>query len=800
MRAWQKSGAAALLLALIVPGGLALAQTPQTIVVDGVNDFAVANRVDQDGGDTQLTNMDIGDFYVTNDAVRLYVGFVNDRGTWGSVQYGLAIDVNTPGGGSTDPWGRQIEWSSAPYKPDFITYVNRDNNWQELRQWNGTSWATLSSGPGSSGWVAQSTTFKEVSILLSTLGVTAGSTIRVEAWFTQDSPTKGPLDCVINDASQLSTPGFTLWDTTTPIPLIDLYPFTILNAADNDPPVVERAVHLTSAQIDVTFNEPVGAATANVPGNYALGGGGAGGVTITGAARDAAQTNVVHLTLSGDIGPSASLYTVTVTNVQDLAGNPIVANGATNKGCFGLKNLLFRGRMSYYLQNNSSPPDQFAVEGNIQPLTFGPICDTGNMTDVGGGVYEFSADFCVVGDCAGATADSTLEWKFTHNCATYEPLAGNRTHVIDIATGPQDVIDVWWNDEDPTLFTTHAIDVFFRVDMNGSGYAPGDTVGLNGSTAPLNYNVPVTTRMFDDGAHNDLAAGDGIFGLKVRFPTGARKNVTYKHLLNRDYECFGQGDREVFLNDAAFDTVGGAFGPLTLPVSRFDACSVTWRGVEVVFRLDLNGTAYANIRPSSVLAVNGSSGNGLPADFTWDIPSLNPLLDNGVYPDLVAGDKVYSRSVTFPDSSGLRVEYKYLLDGEYECFGLDNRVFFLDPDNHDDAGNPQVVADKFQHCNVTAIGDTPRAAVALERIAPNPFNPRTEISFALARAGRVELRIYDARGAVVRTLVAADLEAGGHTVVWDGQTDAGRPAGSGVYFCRVQADGLGETAKLMLVK
>ncbi len=796
MRAWRTGGAATLLLALWAAG--ALAQTPQTIVVDGVNDFAIANRLDQDGGDTQFTNCDIGDFYVTNDAVRLYVGFANDRGTWGTVQYGIAIDVNTAAGGSTDPWGRQIEWSSAPYKPDFISYVNRDNNWQELRQWNGTSWTTLSSGTGSSGWVAQSTTFKEWSVLLSTLGVTAGSTIRVEAWFTQDSPTKGPLDAVVNDGSQLSTPGFTLWDTTTPIPLVDLMPFTVLNAADNTPPVVERAVHLTSAQIDVTFSEPVGTATANVAGNYALAG--APGVNVTAAARDAGQTNVVHLTLSGDIGPSGTLYTVTVTNVRDLAGNAIVANGVANKGCFGVKNLLFRGRMSYYLASHSSPPDQFAVEGNIQPLTFGPICDTGNMTDTGGGVYEYSADFCVVGDCGAATADSTLEWKFTHNCATYEPLAGNRTHVIDIANGPQDVIDVWWNNEDPTLFSTKPIDVFFRVDMNGSGWTPGGVVGLNGSVAPLNYDVPVTTVMFDDGAHNDLAAGDGVFGLKVRFPTGSRKSVTYKHLLSDAYECFGQGDREVYLNDAAFDTVGGALGPITLPVSHYDACSVSWRAVEVVFRLDLNNTAYENLRPSAVLAVNGASANGLPAGFTWDIPSLNPLLDNGVYPDLVAGDKVYARAVTFPDSSGLRVEYKYLLNDVYECAGIGNRVFFLDPDNHNATGAPQVVDDRFQHCNVTGVGEAPRPVVALAGIAPNPFNPRTEISFVLARTGRVDLRIFDARGGLVRTLVAGDLDSGPHVVAWDGAGDDGRPAGSGVYFCRVQADGLGETAKLMLVK
>ena len=56
---------------------------PQTIVVDGVNDFLPANLVDADGGDTQFPNIDLGDFYVTNDAVKLYLGFEHDQGGWG---------------------------------------------------------------------------------------------------------------------------------------------------------------------------------------------------------------------------------------------------------------------------------------------------------------------------------------------------------------------------------------------------------------------------------------------------------------------------------------------------------------------------------------------------------------------------------------------------------------------------------------------------------------------------------------------------------------------------------------------
>jgi len=68
---------------------------------------------------------------------------------------------------------------------------------------------------------------------------------------------------------------------------------------------------------------------------------------------------------------------------------------------------------------------------------------------------------------------------------------------------------------------------------------------------------------------------------------------------------------------------------------------------------------------------------------------------------------------------------------------------------------------------------------------PNPFNPSTELRFELDRPGTVELNIYDARGFLVRSLVAGHYAAGLHRVTWDGADRAGRPAASGVYQVRL---------------
>ena len=84
--------------------------------------------------------------------------------------------------------------------------------------------------------------------------------------------------------------------------------------------------------------------------------------------------------------------------------------------------------------------------------------------------------------------------------------------------------------------------------------------------------------------------------------------------------------------------------------------------------------------------------------------------------------------------------------------------------------------------------------------SPNPFNPRTTMSFALSAAGRVEIAIYDTKGRKVVQLVDASLAAGAHTVDWTGVDTTGRAMPSGTYFCRLTTSSGVETRKLQLVE
>ena len=92
------------------------------------------------------------------------------------------------------------------------------------------------------------------------------------------------------------------------------------------------------------------------------------------------------------------------------------------------------------------------------------------------------------------------------------------------------------------------------------------------------------------------------------------------------------------------------------------------------------------------------------------------------------------------------------------------------------------------------------SATALLAAFPNPFNPSVTIPFNLLTAERVTLRIYDTRGALVRTLRDEILPAGLHHAFWDGRDVSSRPVATGIYFVRFVAGDYQSTRKIVLLK
>lgn len=99
---------------------------------------------------------------------------------------------------------------------------------------------------------------------------------------------------------------------------------------------------------------------------------------------------------------------------------------------------------------------------------------------------------------------------------------------------------------------------------------------------------------------------------------------------------------------------------------------------------------------------------------------------------------------------------------------------------------------------------SPEATVAnvyaLKQNYPNPFNPSTRITYSLAKAGSVTLRVFDILGRQVATLVNGEMQsAGNHFVTFDGSNLRGGLA-SGVYFYRLDSGSFHDVKKMMLLK
>jgi hypothetical protein len=625
--------------------------------------------------------MDLVDLYVCNDNTFWYFLFtVNDNvqtTNWG--KYLLYIDTTNDGNGATsDAWGRNVVVTD-PHKPEFSLNSWMDNapygpEDSQFWIWNQgtTSWSQSGTLDGAARSAAA---LSGIEWKIARSRITDPSTIWVEVWSTGGESSDNAQD-TSNDPAE----DWNATDWATQAVLLNSTRVDRASGGDTTPPTVVSAAigENDPSTVLVTFSEPVDPVTSQIAGNYSVTG------AVVNSAAIQTDSSKVLLTLNQDLGLGSCL-TLDVINVEDQAGNPIVDNGTTNVYIFYLTELLFRAHMNIYLRTHSAAPlpDTVAIEGSIAPLTWNPTCDDLLSDPDGDSVYE--GFFTFQHTCTGAVTDSTtLEYKFTHQCVNWESI-GN--HVYDLnGSSASDTLDIWWDNQAPVDFTTVDIDVIFTVRSNTQYIwsKDVDSIGVNGSQPPLNWDVPPLNRLRDDGTGSDQTADDGIFTTRLTFPTGSLKNVDFKYLWKQlpdtlfNYECFGQGNRNVYLDDAIYSTTN----PIVMDLAFWDICGDP----------------------------TGEAGGTLPAPASLD------LLQN----------------------------------------------------------------------------------------APNPFNPKTAISFTLPERSLVDLSIYDVSGRLVRTLLHGEMAAGAYTgeraAPWDGTDESGAAVRSGVYFYRLKAADLELTRKMVLVR
>lgn len=89
----------------------------------------------------------------------------------------------------------------------------------------------------------------------------------------------------------------------------------------------------------------------------------------------------------------------------------------------------------------------------------------------------------------------------------------------------------------------------------------------------------------------------------------------------------------------------------------------------------------------------------------------------------------------------------------------------------------------------------------LEQNYPNPFNPKTIIRYRLTEHSNVTLKVFDALGKEVVTLMEEKQNAGNYSVEFDSRmTNKGDDLPSGVYFYKLETDNFAQTKAMILLK
>ena len=122
---------------------------------------------------------------------------------------------------------------------------------------------------------------------------------------------------------------------------------------------------------------------------------------------------------------------------------------------------------------------------------------------------------------------------------------------------------------------------------------------------------------------------------------------------------------------------------------------------------------------------------------------------------------------------------------------------------HDENGESQIFCAKSSfecHDNIEFPSSKKIKRFSLQQNFPNPFNPKTNISFYLYRTSAIILNVYDIRGCKIHTIISDIFQAGHYNVIWEGKNNNGIYVPSGLYIYSLESSKFSLSRKMLLIR
>jgi hypothetical protein len=176
--------------------------------------------------------------------------------------------------------------------------------------------------------------------------------------------------------------------------------------------------------------------------------------------------------------------------------------------------------------------------------------------------------------------------------------------------------------------------------------------------------------------------------------------------------------------------------------------------------------------------------------------------DDGVDPDIVAGDSVYACAIQFFEGDPIQLIYKYGINGyDVEAGFAENHEVTIDDSGPnfsiwppDDFGSQGTLYDPYIGVMEEPVSYVPEKFHVAGNY-PNPFNPSTMIRFELPVASEVNILVFNVAGEAIFNYTTDRLNPGVYQIPFDGSNLA-----SGLYVYQLQAGTFTSTQKMVLMK